>query len=130
MLLRIFYGSEYVEAAGALRILVIEVVLSGATYVLAQSFMALGRPGVVTVLQATGLSLSVPLMLVLIPRWGIYGAAVSLLASTVARLIFVIAAYRVFLKIHSPSLIPNRDDLKLLWSGVNGMMRWQAQREN
>ncbi len=128
-LLRIFYGSEYVAAAGALRILVIEVVLSGATYVLAQAFMALGRPGVVTVLQATGLSLSVPLMLILIPRWGIYGAAVSLLASTIARLIFVIAAYRFFLKIDSPSLIPNRDDMKLLWGGVNEMLRWQAQRE-
>ncbi|MGB0064292.1 MAG: polysaccharide biosynthesis C-terminal domain-containing protein, partial [Terracidiphilus sp.] len=128
-LLRIFYGGEYVAAAGALRILVIEVVISGATYVLAQAFMALGRPGVVTVLQALGLSLSIPLMLVLIPRWGIYGAAVSLLASTIARFLFVVVAFRVFLKIESPSLILNRDDLKLLWSGVNGMMRWQAARE-
>ena len=81
-LLRIFYGSEYVAAAGALRILVVEVVLSGATYVLAQAFMALDRPGVVTMLQATGLSLSIPLMFVLIPRLGIYGAAISLLTST------------------------------------------------
>lgn len=126
-LLRIFYGSEYVAAAGALRILVLEVVLSGATYVLAQAFMALNTPGVVTVLQATGLSLSVPLMLLLIPRWGIYGAAVSLLASTIARFIFVIAAFRVFLKIDPPGLIPNRNDLMLVW---NRVMAWQVERES
>jgi len=128
-LLRIFYGSEYVAAAGALRILVVEVVLSGATFVLAQAFMALDTPGVVTVLQAIGLSLSVPLMLLLIPRWGIYGAAVSLLASTTARFIFVIVAYRVFLKIDPPSLIPGGGDLKLLLHGVNGIMNWQVEHE-
>jgi O-antigen/teichoic acid export membrane protein len=127
-LLRIFYGSEYEAAAGALRILVIEVVLSGATFVLAQPFMALGRPGVITVLQGIGLSLSIPLMLLLIPHWGIYGAAVSLLASTITRLIFVIAAFRYFLKIDPPSLIPTRDDLRMLWDGLHGMMQLQAGR--
>jgi len=129
-LLRIFYGSEYVAAAGALRILVVEVVLSGATFVLAQAFMALNTPGVVTVLQAIGLSLSIPLMMLLIPRWGIYGAAVSLLASTTARLIFVLAAFRLFLKIDPPSLLPKRDDLKLLWNRANGTIAWQAERES
>ena len=62
-LLRILYGKEYVGAVGALRVLVIEVVLSGATFVLAQAFMALGRPGIITILQAIGLSLSIPMML-------------------------------------------------------------------
>jgi O-antigen/teichoic acid export membrane protein len=125
LLLRILYGSDYVAAAGALRILVIEVVLSGATYVLAQAFMALNTPGVVTALQATGLSLSIPLMFLLIPRYGIYGAAVSLLASTTARLIFVTAAFRVFLNIDPPRLIPSADDLKLIWSEVS---RWRLER--
>jgi len=124
-LLRFLYGREYVAAAGALRILVIEVVLSGATFVLAQSFMALNRPGVVTVLQAIGLSLSIPMMLVLIPRFGIYGAAVSLLTSTVARLIFVYAGFRIFLKTKPPSLLPAVGDIRMLWSC---MMGWRLER--
>jgi O-antigen/teichoic acid export membrane protein len=124
-LLRILYGNEYVAAAGALRILVVEVVLSGATYVLAQAFMALDRPGVVTVLQALGLSLSIPLMLLLIPRFGIYGAAVSLLVSTTARLIFVYSAFRLFLKTKPPKLIPVGDDVRLLWNSVIG---WRLER--
>jgi O-antigen/teichoic acid export membrane protein len=124
-LLRILYGAEYVAAAGALRILVVEVVLSGATYVLAQAFMALDRPGVVTALQASGLSLSVPLMMLLIPRFGIYGAAVSLLISTTARLLFVYAAFGIFLKTKPPSLIPAVSDVKLLWDSV---MDWRLER--
>jgi O-antigen/teichoic acid export membrane protein len=125
ILLRLLYGSEYVSAVGALRILVLEVVLSGATFVLAQAFMALDRPGVVTILEAIGLSLSIPMMLVLIPRYGIYGAAISLLTSTVARLIFVYAGFRWFLKTKPPSLLPDGNDLRLLWSMVNG---WLLER--
>jgi O-antigen/teichoic acid export membrane protein len=120
-LLRFLYGSDYVAAAGVLRILVAECVLSGATFVLAQAFMALDRPGVVTVLQAIGLSLSIPLIILLIPRYGIYGAAISLLISTSARLIFVFVAFRVFLKTKPPSLLPAASDIRLLWSGVMGL---------
>jgi O-antigen/teichoic acid export membrane protein len=120
-LLRLLYGREYVAAAGALRILVVEVVLSGATYVLAQAFMALDRPGVVTVLQAIGLSLSIPLMILLIPRYGIYGAAVSLLISTTARLLFVFCAFRLFLKTRPPNVLPALNDIRLLWSSLMGM---------
>jgi len=123
-LLRILYGSEYVSAAGALRILVVEVVLSGATFVLAQAFMALDRPGVVTLLQALGLSLSIPLMFLLIPRFGIYGAAISLLTSTIARLIFVYAAFRIFLKTKPPKVIPAGSDIRLLWNSMMGL-RWE-----
>jgi O-antigen/teichoic acid export membrane protein len=125
LLLRILYGSEYVAAAGALRILVVEVVLSGATYVLAQAFMALDRPGVVTMLQGIGLSLSIPLMMLLIPRFGIYGAAISLLISTTARLLFVYAAFGFFLKNRPPSLIPTASDVKLLWAS---MRDWRLER--
>jgi O-antigen/teichoic acid export membrane protein len=120
-LLRILYGQEYVSAVGALRILVLEVVLSGATFVLAQAFMALNRPGIVTILQAVGLSLSVPMMLWLIPRYGIYGAAISLLASTIARFIFVCAGFQIFLKIKPPSLVPSSGDVRTLlavWPGA------------
>jgi O-antigen/teichoic acid export membrane protein len=114
-LLRLLYGREYVNAVGALRVLVLEVVLSGATFVLAQAFMALGRPGIVTVLQAIGLSFSIPMMLWLIPRFGIYGAALSLLTSTVARLLFIYAGFRIFLKTNPPRLLPGREDVELLF---------------
>jgi O-antigen/teichoic acid export membrane protein len=125
-LLRILYGAEYVAAAGALRILVIEVVLSGATFVLAQAFMALDHPGVVTILQAVGLSLSIPMMLWLIPRYGIYGAAIALLTSTTARLIFVCAGFKVFLKTSPPNLLPRAGDIRFLTGTVARLRRERA----
>ncbi len=125
-LLRVLYGSEYVAAAGALRILVLEAILSGITFVLAQAFMALNRPGVVTVLQGIGLSLSVPLMLWLIPLYGIYGAAVSLLVSTSARLLFVCIGFRVFLKTTPPRLLPAWSDIRMLFGACSLLVRERA----
>lgn len=110
VLLRLLYGPEYMGAVSVFRILVIEVVLSGITWVLAQAFMALGRPGTLTILQAIGLGLSVPLMLVLIPVYGLEGAGVALLCSTTARLVFVLVSYPVILKVRPPGLLITRED--------------------
>lgn len=125
-LLRILYGKEYVGAVGALRVLVLEVVLSGATFVLAQAFMALGRPGIVTILQAIGLSLSIPMMLWLIPRYGINGAAISLLTSTVARLTFIYVGFRIFLKTKPPVVLPGRSDAELLYQTAISLIPGRA----
>jgi O-antigen/teichoic acid export membrane protein len=125
-LLRVLYGAEYVAAAGVLRILVLEAILSGVTFVLAQAFMALNRPGVVTILQGIGLSLSVPMMLWLIPRYGIYGAAISLLVSTCARLLFVWAGFKAFLKIVPPRLLPAWRDIRTLIGVCSLLVRERA----
>jgi enterobacterial common antigen flippase len=113
-LLRLLYGAEFVGAATVLYVLVIEVVLAGTTLVLAQAFMALGRPGIVTVLQGVGLGLSVPLMLWLIPSLGLVGAGLSLLGSTIARLFFILSCYPLLLKVPPPSLLVTKEDFRFL----------------
>ena len=125
-LLRFFYGAEYASSIASLRLLLVEVTLSGGTFVLAQAFMALGRPGVVTFLQAIGLSLSVPLMLVLIPRWGIRGAAFSLLLSTSARFCFIYMSFRFVLKTSPPDLLPHRADFDILSNTLRRLIKPQA----
>ena len=107
----LLYGPEYRSANLVLRILVVEVVLSGATLVLSQAFMAIGRPGVITALQLTGLLLTVPLMVLLVPRYGIVGAGAALLLSTTSRFIFVLASFPLFLKMPIPHIFPKREDL-------------------
>ncbi len=114
MLLRLLYGSEYMEAVTVLRILLIEMVLTSATSILVQAFMALGRPGTVTIFQGIGLGLSIPLMLVLIPRYGLVGAGLALLCSSLVRLILVLISYPLFLKVHPPALLLNLKDLYFL----------------
>jgi O-antigen/teichoic acid export membrane protein len=117
-LLIFLYGPEYRGAAAILRILVVEVILAGATQVMSQAFMALSRPGVITTLQAIGLMLTVPLMLVLVPRFGIEGAALSLVVSTCARFAFVLASFSRFLSLPRPGLLPRRADLAFIHGAV------------
>jgi O-antigen/teichoic acid export membrane protein len=118
MLIRLVYGPAYTAAVSALRILVIEVVLAGLTYVLAQAFMALGRPGVVTLLQAVGLAISFPLMLWWIPRFGIAGAALALLCSTAVRLLLVVIGLKVMFGRRRLSLLPRAEDVQTLWDTI------------
>lgn len=108
--LGLFYGQEYLEAIPVFRLLLFVMVLDGATWVLAQAFMAVDRPGVVTVLQGVGFGLSIPLLLVLIPLYGLTGAGLALLISNAARLVFVIVSYPVILKIRPPRLWPTWTD--------------------
>ena len=117
-LLRLIYGAEYGEAAGALQILVLEAIISGTVYILAQAFMALAKPGTVTVLQGIGLALSIPLMLWLIPKMGVVGAAIALLLSTIARFLFIYFGFPVFLRLQPPRLFPSHEDLKSVWNIV------------
>jgi O-antigen/teichoic acid export membrane protein len=113
-LLHWLYGSEYIGATPVLRLLIVEVTLSGTTLVLAQSFMALSKPGIVTLLQSVGFGLTVPLLLFLIPRQGLTGAGIALLGSTAVRLLFILACYPMVLRVPPPSLLITRADLRLL----------------
>lgn len=117
-LLKVFYGKDYTSATGVLRIMLVEVTLSGLVFVLAQAFMALNHPGTVSLLQGVGLGLSVPLMLVLIPRFGINGAAMSLLLSTAARLVLICFGFPFYLKMPVPDLLPSRNDFTALMHGL------------
>ena len=117
-LLRIFYGRDYTTAIGCLRILLLEVTLSGLVFILAQAFMALNHPGTVSILQGIGLGFSVPLMLLLIPRFGITGAAFALLISTIARLCFICAGFPIYLKIAIPDMRPRVQDYRSLFKSL------------
>jgi O-antigen/teichoic acid export membrane protein len=114
LLIEFLYGSEYLEAVSIFRILVGEVVLSGTSFVLAQAFMAMGKPGTLTIIESASILLSVPLMILLIPTYGLEGAGLALLISTAFRMLLVLASYPLVLKVRPPSLIFNREDLDFL----------------
>jgi O-antigen/teichoic acid export membrane protein len=112
--IQLLYGSKFVEAVAVFRILTGEIVIGGAAWVLAQAFMAVGRPGVLTVVEAISVLVTVPLLLTLIPIYGLEGAGWSLLISTVFRLASLLAAYPLLLKVRPPGLIATRGDLDFL----------------
>ena len=110
----VFYGAGFARGVVIGQVLVFEAVLSGLISVLSQSFMALGRPGMVTILQSIGLAAALPLMYVMLPHFGLIGAAYALLISTTLRLVLVLALYCFVLKVPLPHLIPIREDFARL----------------
>jgi O-antigen/teichoic acid export membrane protein len=110
-LIRLAYGAAYVSATHMAQVLTCEAILAGTTTTLAQAFMATDRPGLVTIFQAIGVCLTFPLMLILIPRFGLIGAAYALLISTTIRFGLVLGSYPVFLGHSVPSLILTRQDV-------------------
>lgn len=108
------YGPEFKEAMGVFRLLLLEVSLSGGTMVIAQAFMALGKPKVVTILQGIGLLLVIPLLFLLVPRMGLLGAGAAMLASVLLRFAFILLNVKFTLKIRIPSLVVTRDDVRWL----------------
>ncbi len=92
----LLYGPAYRGAGALLSILVIEVLLSGNTQILCQSFMALGRPGVAAIVQAAGVGVSLLLMVILIPRFGVLGAGMALASSSLLRLCVTMFCFPTF----------------------------------
>jgi len=114
VLLPLLYGREFRGAVMITSILIFEVIVSGVTSVLAQAFMATGRPGAVAIMQGAGTLLAIPLMLVLIPRFGIVGAASALLVSTCTRFVFIMSSFPYLLHAKPPGLFLLRGDVHYL----------------
>lgn len=107
-----FYGEAFASVIPITRVLAIESVVVGYIGVLSQTFMATGRPGLITILQVAGLLTSVPLMLLLIPRLGLLGAALALLGSSTIRGALLLYCFPMVLKRPVPRLLPMLSDAR------------------
>jgi O-antigen/teichoic acid export membrane protein len=113
-LLELLYGPSFREAAPVLAILGLEVVIGSTYFILTRTFMAAGRPGTISLTEGVGVATAAGFMLLLIPRFGIVGAAWALLGSAALRFAFLMVCYRIVLKTRPPSLVLTRNDLQLL----------------
>lgn len=104
--LRLLYGRDFVPAVSAVRILLIEVTLAAITDVLCQAFLATGRANIVTYLKGIGLGVSVMMLILLVPRYGLVGAAVAQVMATTVRLAGVVLAFPLVLKVRVPRVLP------------------------
>jgi len=114
-LLRFLYGADFVAASSLLRLLVLDATLTSATLVLGQAFMALGRPGVVTIMQGAGLALCAALLPVCIARFGLTGAGVALVCASAFRLVLMLFSFPRLLQQRAPRLLAGREDIAFLW---------------
>ena len=111
-LIRLFYGHKFAPSAPLFHILLLETILDGVTWVLSQAFLAAGYPGTTTLLQGCGVLSAIPLLLWLIPKWGVIGAAIALTLATSFRLAFILLNFPLRLKVRPPSLIITWEELQ------------------
>ena len=112
-LLRVLYGGDYVIATTLLQILTGEAILSGTTTLMSQTFMSMGRPGTVTVLQGAGLAITIPLLLYLVPLLGTIGAGIALVSTALLRLFLLISCYFIIAR-----RLPRLQDFEKLGQGL------------
>jgi len=122
-LVGLVYGRAYGAVGSLLPILVVDTIIGGATWVLMQGVLAAGRPGIVTTTQFASLAFSVPLFLVLVPAFGLRGAAMAMVTVSSVRLAMVLASYPLWLGAPLPRIWIERTDLTDVIGRVSSLLR-------
>lgn len=122
-IIAILFGSAFLPALQPFWILLPGIVALGASRAVGSDIAGRGKPIIMLVPAAISLAVNIPLNLLLIPRWGIAGAA---FASTISYIIAAIVVIVIFLRISKNSwvdtLILKRQDLKI-YTGLIAKVR-------
>lgn len=121
-LLGLLFGAQFLEAGNAFYLLSLECILGGGSWILASSFNAMGRPGLVVIRQAVALVITVGLFFVFTPLYGLNGIAFALLLGAVIRIIITIAAMRVVFKVRIADILFDKDDIRFLFKRLSRSM--------
>jgi O-antigen/teichoic acid export membrane protein len=116
-LVRLVYGSAFSDAGVALRLILPGIVAYSVVAILSRYIVGRGRPGIGTFVLVAGLLLNIAANLVLVPRYGINGAAAS---SSISYGLTALLTLAVFRRLSgrgiAETLIIRRSDLRALWA--------------
>jgi O-antigen/teichoic acid export membrane protein len=116
-LVRVVYGTQFTDAGVALRLILPGIVAYSVVAVLSRYIVGRGRPGIGTFVLVSGLALNVAANLILVPRFGINGAAAS---SSISYGLTALLTLAVFRRLSgrgvAETLIIRRSDLRALWA--------------
>jgi enterobacterial common antigen flippase len=90
LILPMLFGSGFHDSVSLVAILVPASCVVGMNQFLSIGFRGHGRPGVVSRAEIAGLSVTVPLLAILLPKYGIYGAAVTSLCAYSVSAVYLI----------------------------------------
>jgi O-antigen/teichoic acid export membrane protein len=123
-LVRLFYGSAFADAGVALRLIIPGVVAYSVVAVLSRYLSGRGRPGTGTLILLFGLGVNVVANLILVPRFGILGAATaSSLSYGVTALVTLTAFIRISGRGVAETLIVRRSDIAAAVGLLQAMLR-------
>ena len=129
-LVRLVYGSAFSDAGVALRLILPGIVAYSIVAVLSRYIVGRGRPGTGTMILVIGLVLNIVANLVLVPRYGINGAAMS---SSISYGLTAIVTLLVFRRVSGrgvvETLVIQPSDVRALRSMIRASLaRLRGQR--
>ncbi|OME80781.1 hypothetical protein BK120_19110 [Paenibacillus sp. FSL A5-0031] len=113
-LMGILFGAPFLEASGAFYLLSFECILGGGSWILASSFNAMGRPGLVLVRQLIALAATIGLFFLFTPLYGLNGIALALLIGAVIRLVVTLASMRIIFQVKLSGMLFDKNDFRFL----------------
>lgn len=113
-LMGVLFGAPFLEASGAFYLLSIECILGGGSWILASSFNAMGRPGLVLVRQLIALVVTIGLFFVFTPLYGLNGIALALFIGAIIRLAVTMASMRIVFHVKLSGMLFDKDDFRFL----------------
>jgi O-antigen/teichoic acid export membrane protein len=116
-LVRLFYGTAFADAGVALRYILPGIVAYSVVAVQSRYVVGRGRPGTSTLIMGSGLAVNIAANLLLVPRLGIIGAAMS---SSISYALTATIMLAVFLRL---SGLGWRETLILRGSDIRGASR-------
>lgn len=96
LLVRLLFGTEFSASAHLAQVLMFAALFQGCNVILGNGIRAMGFPGRVAVADSIGLIITISMLLVLLPRIGALGAAVT---SLIAYMVVTITLLAVVLKL-------------------------------
>lgn len=122
-LLGILFGQQFLEASTAFYLLSLECIIGGGSWILASSFNAMGRPGLVAARQAAALAITVGFIFVFAPLYGLNGIAFALLLGALIRIVITIVAMKVVFKVRIAGILFDKDDVRFLFERLSRSIR-------
>ncbi len=122
-LVRFVYGAQFADAGVALRLILPGIVAYSVVAVLSRYITGRGRPGTGTLILVAGLALNIAANLVLIPAYGIRGAAAaSSLSYVVTAALTLIVFHRLSDRGLRETLIIRRSDVVALVAATRALI--------
>lgn len=127
-LMGVLFGAPFLEASGAFYILSIECILGGGSWILASSFNAMGRPGLVLVRQLIALAVTIGLFFVFTPLYGLNGIAIALLIGAIIRLAVTMASMRIVFQVKISGMLFDKNDFRFLMDRIKEKTKGKGAR--
>jgi O-antigen/teichoic acid export membrane protein len=128
-LLKVLFGASFVPATGAFRWLLAAAVVWSAGAIVISGLQGFGYPGLSTIARFLSAAVTVPALIVLIPRMGIEGAAIaSLMGYSVMLAVALVGLVRRRQLGFWRYLRPQRQDIPIARLRALAALRWASVR--